>query len=75
MNDRLAIREGEEPLPIKLLLAFVGELIRNTVSADLLLLALDSAQGKAGASKEEMQTLKKLILHYHKTNKIWPEGF
>jgi hypothetical protein len=58
-----------------LLVSLMRSLIRNSVSRDMLILALHDAQKETGASREQMGELKELLLGFWKRNKIYPDGF
>jgi len=65
----------EEPIRFELLLCFTRHLIRNSVSRDMLVLALMHARDEMGCSYEDVEKLKSAVLREHDANGIWPKGF
>lgn len=57
------------------LVSFTRSLVKNTVSEDMLVLSMYSAQYATGATKEQVRAFKTLVFDYWAKNKIWPEGF
>ena len=70
-------RQGEhDPVQVRpdLLLAFVRQMCRITVSGDAIYLAALEAMSDTGSTKEEVEALLKAAMSEYKHGQ-WPEGF
>jgi len=66
---------ASDDIPLEFLVAFTRHLVRGTVSADALYLALAAAAGECGVDKQRMQTVLQQVLQEHAASKVWPKGF
>lgn len=60
---------------LEVVLEFTRQLVHNTVSRDVLALAVYAARDRTGASDEEMTALLEAVQNEHATFNVWPKGF
>jgi len=57
------------------LVSFVKNILRETVSQDLIVMALYGVKADLKATDEQMKVFQKAMVGWWKTNKVWPDGF
>ena len=64
-----------DDLAFAFLVSFVKNILRETVSQDLIVFALYGVKADLKATDEQMRVFKTAMLGWWKNNKVWPDGF